>query len=103
MFQLVLQFYIVVLLFCSGNVLCVYIYIYIYVIVGCRSGEVVYRIVGFEVDPRSVSIESFVSSDKEKSAKDAANNKDPFVSVEPGTKCVIPPEVAVAELEKGSM
>lgn len=54
-----------------------------------------YRIVGFEVDPRSVSINSLeINSDKQEKTE---NKK-----IEPGSQCVFPQQVEVAELQKGS-
>ena len=54
----------------------------------------VYRIVGFEVDPHSVSIESLqLKTDKEPVP---VNGKE----VQPGAKCVFPKDVKVAELRK---
>ena len=62
----------------------------------CRGGKFVYRIVGFEVDPRSVSINSILlKTDKETPIKD---NNAPV-----GSKCTLPQEVNVEELHKGSM
>lgn len=59
-----------------------------------RGDEVVYRIVGFEVDPRSVSIESLqLKTDKEAAP---ISGKE----VEPGAQCIFPKDVKVAELHK---
>ena len=55
-----------------------------------------YRIVGFEVDPRSVSRDSF----RIKSGTDSKPLKAGF-SPPLGTKCALPQEVAVDELRKG--
>ena len=51
---------------------------------------------GFEVDPRSVSIDSLLLKD----GKDSTPIKEKKVG--PGTKCNFPQEVEVAELRKGS-
>ena len=58
-----------------------------------RQTESKYRIVAFEVDPRSVSQESL------KAAPDANKEKD---QLGPGDKCVYPSEVSVMELKKKS-
>ena len=66
-------------------------------VVHCRGTETVYRIVGFEVDPRSVAKGSFrIKSEQESKPVEVAK------TTSPGTKCALPQEVAVAELRKGS-
>ncbi len=59
-----------------------------------RAEGMAYRIVGFEVDPRSVSIESL----QLKTDKDVTDLKGKDVDSE--AKCVFPKEVQVAEIKK---
>ena len=62
-----------------------------------RGGETVYRIVGFEVDPRSISLESL----QLKSGKKLSSVKDTEVEGG-GANCLFPKDVEIAELHKGS-
>lgn len=61
-----------------------------------RTDGISYRIVGFEVDSRSISVDSLQLSTDKKAA--AVHDKQ----VEAGAKCLFPKEVEVAELRKGS-
>lgn len=59
-----------------------------------RKDGTAYRIVGFEVDPRSVSTESL----QLKTEKDPTSIKGK--AVESGAKCVFPKDVKVAEIKR---
>lgn len=61
-----------------------------------RADGTYHRIVGFEVDPRSISMESLLLTNTNKKV---AAMKDQ--EVESGAKCTFPKEVEVAELHKG--
>ncbi len=60
-----------------------------------RADGVSYRIVGFEVDPRSISVESLQLKTEKKAAGIIGKE------VQSGAKCLFPKDVEVAELHKG--